>query len=268
MARLPSQLTYNDLNGAEAVESIMDWVRQLLLSDPLMQPHLTLPMADIRIGLKIDIDMYVGGSVPVNAPPEQRSICGAVTLTNGLTNGLERLDHEIAQHRSVDLTARVNAAPIPGGQPPDAIRESHGLPVPRPGYGPRDTGSHLFLADIVEEHDRKLSLTGGREGIVADGYTFASDPASASPTEQTIDLANGAIEIDMAGRGIAHAGMVVKDDSHRKSVKQFGDQRGDRYSSVNGVYDPGPAGLMNNRGGGGLGTDGRQRLQFGNNNRG
>src|SRR5271169_6852473 len=175
MPRLPSQLTYNDLNGAEATDAILDWVRQLLASQPLLQPHLTLPMADISISLHISIDMYVGGTVPVSSPPDTLSIDGSLKLSNQLSD-----THPIIgalEHEERVLSARVNAAPIPGGQPPDQIRERHGLPVSRPGYGPRDTGSHLFLADIAEQTDAsqtRASLpveeasANVRQGIVAD----------------------------------------------------------------------------------------------------
>ena len=272
MPRLPSQLTYNDLNGDEAVEILTDWFRQLLKSSPLLQPHLTLPMARLSLDINVGIDMYVGGTVPVASPPEHVDIDGNVTLDNNvrsLTHATGR--DSVPEHREEKLAAVVNAAPLPGGSPPDQIREQHGLPVPRPAYGPRETGSHLFLSDIVESTEAALrgapekahSETGGRSGIVAEGYQFSKEAPPAVVLEQTIELENGAIEIDMAGRGIHHAGMLIKDDTHRKSVKEFGDKRGERYSSVNGVYDAGPAGLMNNRGGG-LGSDGRARINFGN----
>ena len=274
----PSNLTYNDLNGSEALDILTDWFRQLLSAQPLLQPHLTLPQAVMRLNIGVEIEMYNGGTVPVGSPPDTVAIGGTVTLKN-------------------TLSTVVSTAPLAGGQPPDQVRERHDLPVSRPGYGPRDVGAHLFLADIATETDRRHadvarrmgsgSQPAGdahnpllstppdapppvsvRQGIVADGYTFAEEQPSGPVLEQSIPLANGAIDIDLAGRGISHAGMTIKDDSHRRSVKDFGDQKGERYSSVNGVMDAGPAGLMNRRGGGGLGSDGRQRLSFGNNNRG
>jgi hypothetical protein len=282
MARLPSQLTYNDLNGSEATEILVDWFRQLLQRQALLQPHLTLPMADIHLGVHVDINMYIGGTVPIASPPEHEEINGSISLTNHLSafdsaSSTEDLyaarrlrEQPVSEHREDDLSTRVNAAPIPGGSPPDQIREQHDLPVPRPGYGSRDTGSHLFLSDVTDETTRRASETGGREGVVADGYTFSRETANTTQVldSQSIELENGEIKIDLAGAGVSHAGMLVKDDSHRKSKKEFGDRQGERYSSVNGVIDPGPAGLMNRRGGGGLGSDGRQRLNFGNNNRG
>jgi hypothetical protein len=266
MPKLPSNLTYNDLNGLEAKEAILDWVRQLLDSRPELQSHLTLPNADIKIALNIGIDMYVGGSVPVASPPETLTILGGTSLRNEISGsnsnrapGLE----ESLSTQNISLGARINAAPIPGGDPPDKVRERHGLPVTRPGYGPRETGSHLFLSDIVEETS-KTSPSGGREGVVADGYLFSSEPAgpaAPAPLSQHIPVGSGAIDIDLKGDGIAHAGITVSAGSHRASVKDQGDQKGAAYGSVNGVMDAGPAGLM-------TGRNNRSRLGFGNNNRG
>ncbi len=291
--RPPSQLTYNDLNGKEATDLLVNWFKQLLEAQPLLQPHLTLPMAKFSLDLVITVDMHVGGTVPVASPPDTLKIPGSFKLYNDVsaagsatdanryvsdaehTAYVERTLAVDSERSEQHLSAVVNAAPIPGGSPPDQIREQHGLPVPRPGYGDRETGRHLFIGDIEVRVDPYHKddpvvlpdvpvVAGVRKGIVADGYVFATESPS-QPDRQSIDLANGSIEVDLSGKGISHAGMVVKDDTHRKSVKEFGDSKGERYSSVNGVYDAGPAGLMNNRGSGGLYSDGRQRISFGNN---
>jgi hypothetical protein len=272
---LPSQLTYNDLNGSEATEILVDWFRQLLKSNPLMQPHLTLPMAKFTLDIAVGIDMYVGGSVPVESPPERLDIGGSVTLDNkvagsGATRDILSPGRQM-EHTAERYSTVVNAAPIPGGRPPDEVREAHGLQVPRPAYGPRDTGSHLFLADVP---DTQTDASGGRRGEVAPGYTFSEQVVrpgmpSASTLDQHIPVDKGEIHIDLTGDGIVHeSGMRVKERAHVSSVKEAGDERGHSYSSVNGVYDPGPAGLMTRRGGGGLGTDGRPRISFGNSHRG
>jgi len=294
MSRLPSQLTYNDLNGLEATEILVHWFRQLLSQQPLLQPHLTLPMAKITLDIGVQIDMYIGGTVPVASPPDRVDIAGSVSLSNDLSTvggsnvrmsgpgGMTaRLAHDASnmprreapaesccEHTENKLSTVINAAPLPGGSPPDQVREQHGLGVPRPGYGPRDTGSHLFLADVIDTTSSK------RDGIVADGYTFAPDAPlmpAAQVLEQTIPVDDGSIQIDLSGAGIRHeSGITVKAPDHRASVKSFGDEKGHKYSSVNGVYDAGPAGLMGKsmRGGGGLGGDGRSRISFGNNHRG
>lgn len=258
--RLPSQLTYNDLNGKEAKEILVDWFRQLLDSQTILQPHLTLPMAKITLDVGIAVDMYIGGTVPVASPPERLDITGAVTLSNDLAGPNVRTGDSTFQveHSEQALSAVVNAAPIPGGQPPDQIRQQHDLPIPRPGYGPRDVGAHVFLADVVEETAK--SKTGGREGIVADGYVLSSEVVTKTPTVHQ-EILDGSIKIDLQGDGISHAGMNVSAGTHRASVKKFGDGGGKTYGSVNGVMDGGPAGLA-------TGNFNRQRLGFGNNNRG
>ena len=211
--RMPASLPYNDLNGREATEILVDWFRQLLRGHYLMQPHLTLPMAVFDLQVHIGVDMYVGGSVPVAATPDHIDIQGSVKLTNEIPSGggaTASNDRKVVvashmQHTEHDFAATVNAAPVPGGLPPDQVREQHRLPVPRPGYGSRDTGSHLFLADIFEgpsEVELKQALldngkasppaaldtTGGRRGDVAEGYVFSSEPVM-HDSHQTISTA-------------------------------------------------------------------------------
>jgi len=268
MPRLPFQLTYNDLNGAEAVDILTDWFRRLLQSQPLMQPHLTLPMAKITLDIGVQIDMYVGGTVPVASPPERLDIAGSVTLDNSVGGGgtvrLMRQD-------PVVLSTVVNAAPIPGGQTPDQVREAHDLPIPRPGVGPRDIGAHVQIADIIEATERRARAdmpAPRREGIVAKGYVFASEPSAVADSRQTIPVDKGAIKIDQSGDGIDHANIHVSAGTHVSSKKTLGDQGGSAYGSVAGVYDAGPAGLARPGAGGGLYADGRPRISFGNSHRG
>ena len=285
--RLPASLTYNDLNGDEAVEILCDWFRQLLKGHYLMQPHLTLPMAVLDLKVSVGVDMYIGGSVPVSSPPEHLDINGGVKLTNEIPDaarGTSSFDRQVveARHTEHDFAATVNAAPVPGGLPPDQVRERHGLAVPRPGYGSRDTGSHLFLADIPNvdadlqaEAKRVFTAqpqppdsTGGRRGDVAEGYVFSAEPVTHAST-QTIPVDNGAIRVNMDGQPVQAAGISVSAGTHVSSKKELGDQKGHAYESVNGVLDAGPRGLMRpGRGAGGLYTDGRPRLSFGNGHRG
>ena len=284
--RLPASLTYNDLTGREATEILVDWFRQLLKGHYLMQPHLTLPMAVLDLQVKVGVDMYVGGTVPVASPPDHIDITGGVKLTNeipfggGVTASNDR-EVVVASHTEHDFAATVNAAPVPGGLPPDQIREQHGLPVPRPGYGSRDTGSHLFLADIpdvdadVQAEAKRVftaqpqpDSTGGRRGDVAEGYVFSSEPVTHAG-HQTIPVDNGRIEVRMDGEPVHAAGISVSAGTHVSSKRELGDQKGAPYESVNGVMDAGPRGLMRpGRGAGGLYTDGRPRLSFGNGHRG
>jgi len=283
MPRQPSQLTYNDLNGLEAREILLDWFAHLLSSQPLLQQHLTLPKACIRLSIDVSIDMYTGGTVPVSSPPETVTITGGVALNNdvavvGGVTGLVASTASAPETQHTTLSAVVNAAPIPGGNPPDQIREQHNLPVPRPAYGPRETGSHAFLADVIDQTNARRadacradadSSAGGRQGIVADGYKFADEPAlpvePAGNLEQVIPVDRGAIEIDRTGAGRMRQGdMVVTAGKHIASAKTAGDQRGAAYGSVASTYDAGPAGLAQPGRSGGLYSDGRTKIAFGN----
>jgi hypothetical protein len=275
--RPPASLPYNDLNGREATEILVDWFRQLLRGHYLLQPHLTLPMAVFDLQVHIGVDMYVGGSVPVQSRPDHIDINGSTSITNNIPDA----SRDTVTRTEHDFAATVNAAPVPGGLPPDQVREQHGLPVPRPGYGSRDTGSHLFLADIPDvdadvaaEAKRVFTAapaqdsTGGRRGDVAEGYVFSSEPVTQA-SAQTIPVDNGAIRVNMDGSPIQAAGISVSAGTHVSSKKELGDQKGQAYESVNGVMDAGPRGLMRpGRGAGGLYTDGRPRLSFGNSHRG
>jgi hypothetical protein len=260
--RLPSNLTYNDLNGEEVRQILTDWFQQLLAAQPNLQRHLTLPNAKIGLEVAITVDMYIGGSVPVASDPEQLLIRGGVELTNNVN----------AAPATQTFSTTINAAPIPGGNPPDQLREQHGLPTPTPGYGDRATGSHLFLGDVNVPPQQPFKTpqppvaSGGRAGIVADGYIFSDESVVSGTLEQSIAVDKGRIEVDLTGQGrMKQGGMVVTAGTHRASSKESGDQKGAEYGSVSGTYDAGPAGLSSHRSGGGLYSDGRSRIRFGNN---
>jgi hypothetical protein len=246
-------------------------------------------MAVLDLRVQVGVDMYVGGTVPVASPPEHLDITGGVKLTNEIpvaSRDTFQGDREVGlKHTEHEFATQVNAAPVPGGLPPDQVREQHGLPVPRPGYGSRDTGSHLFLADIpsvdadiAAEAKRVFTAapataapdsTGGRRGDVAEGYVFSTETVDHTPAHQHIAVDNGSIEVRMDGQAVQHAGISVSAGTHVSSKKELGDQKGHAYESVNGVLDAGPRGLMRpGRGAGGLYTDGRPRLSFGNGHRG
>lgn len=306
-ARRPSKLTYNDLNGREAYDILMEEFGRLLRSHPLFsQQHLTLPNVRLTLDVKVGIDMHIGGTVPVESAPVHEELTGRLVFEHELSEAMAALADETSLRLAAEQAeaeserkhlyqSEVNAAPVPGGKPPDQIRALYGLPVPKPGYGPRDTGSHLFLADVLtgapeprretgtdpivnpSDEQRRTSVvppfdpaTGGRRGEVAQGYQFSSEVVNVSPTEQHMPADNGEIAVEFTGRGIQHeSGMTVRASTHKASVKVQGDEKGKPYGGVNGVYDPGPRGLMNpNRGGGGYGTDGRPRMSFGNDHRG
>ena len=289
--KLPNTLTYNDLNGIEAEEILVQWFRQLLCRHPQFQPHLTLPMCRMSLDVKVTVEMFVGGTVPVESPPETFEIGGHAVLNNEWSGR----DTSVHNAKPSDfsnpvtyepLTAVVNASPTPGGSVPDAIRQQHDMPIPAPGYGDRTIGGHLFMGDVVSATEHRMSpdsnrgearqpqgwvadleykpsthdaATQARQGTVADGYVFAADVETKSPTSQRIAIDRGAVDIDLSGQGDLHQGSQhFSAGSHIASKDKFGDQKGTSYGSVTGTYDPGPAGLARPSGGN------RSRLEFGN----
>lgn len=262
--KLPSNLTYNDLSGAEAIEVLKDWFVRLLQSHPQFQPHLTLPMCKMTLDVQVNVDMFIGGSVPIESPPEHLDVIGAVTVDNNLSGPTGRMIEGLQSFHT-----EINAAPIAGGRPPDQIRSEHGLVIPRPAFGPRDTGQHIFMADPPpalpgkQPPSEPIGARQGniREGIVAEGYTFAAEPGPVQQDRQHIPIDKGALDVDLGGQGINHAGIQVSGGTHVSSVKEFGDQKGQAYGSVSGVYDAGPAGLARPGRSGGLYSDGRPRIE-------
>lgn len=128
---LPSILTFNELNGEEVRQVIENRFRQFLDAVPYFQRHLTLP----RVRIAIDMRLEQWADQP---HPE------TVRLKDGfdVVVPFEEAPDGVVEAESVDA-----AAPIPGGHPPDQIREMHGLPVSRPGPGDRATGSHISTSD-------------------------------------------------------------------------------------------------------------------------
>jgi hypothetical protein len=305
----PSKLPYNDLSGSEMVDVLTDWFRNLLREHELLQPHRTLPHARITLDVRVGIDMFTGGAVPFESAPDHVDIAIRQEFENEVRRARAALASDTDERLRVAAEAEterlerertmhvvINGAPIEGGKPPDQLRTEHGLPVPRPGFGPRGTGSHMFLADVLPGMPKpqvpaSLPVTdpilltdhsalvppvapatdsaGGRRGEVAEGYVFSSEVSNSSPTEQHMPADRGEISIELAGKGIQHdSGMRVMAPTSRASVREQGDERGEKYTGVHGVYDPGPRGLIRSNRQGGYGTDGRPRISFGNNHRG
>jgi len=127
-------LTYNELDGLECREILENRVTQCFDKVPYFKKHLTLPR--VKLTLKVTIEVYAE-----QPNPEKLEIGDSLTVQVDGPRLMETLTME-----TVDA-----AAPIPGGHPPDQLREMHGLPVSRPERGPRETGGHIVLADQIPE---------------------------------------------------------------------------------------------------------------------
>lgn len=127
---LPSVLTFNELNGEEVKTVLENRFEQVMRQVPYFQRHLTFPR--VRMTLSVKLEIWAEQLQPET-----------VSLGNTLMVVYEpELQPETLEYEAVDSTA-----PVPGGHPPDQVREMHGLPISAPGPGPRDVGGHIATVD-------------------------------------------------------------------------------------------------------------------------
>lgn len=126
-------LTFNELNGEEVKKVLENRCYDILEEVPYFQKHITLP----RVKMTLQVKLEIWADQP---HPDQINIGDALTV---ILDQPELIDTITAE--SID-----NAAPIPGGVPPDRIRELHGLPVATPQRGPADAGGHIAMSDAYE----------------------------------------------------------------------------------------------------------------------
>lgn len=170
---LPAMLTFNELTGEEVREILENRCRQVFERVPQFQRHITLPR--VKITLNVKLELWAD-----QPHPETISIGDSLTV-------VVETEPDVIEAQSVDA-----AAPIPGGHPPDQIREIHGLSVSRPERGPKDVGGQISYADqsaptAPVAHDAKYAgLTVKRNDMERDPHDFA-DPLSGYGTFVTID---------------------------------------------------------------------------------
>lgn len=124
----PAMLTFNELNGEEVREILENRCRDTFDRIPQFQRHMTLPR--VRITLNVKLEVWADQPNPET-----------INIGDSLTVVVDR-PPEIYRAQSVDT-----AAPIPGGHPPDQIREQHGLPTSRPSRGAQNIGAQFSIAD-------------------------------------------------------------------------------------------------------------------------
>lgn len=127
---LPSTLTFNELNGEEVRAVLENRFEQIMQQVPYFQRHLTLP----RVKMTLSVKLEIWADQP---QPETIKLGDALTVVYETQDEPDTLEAE-----SVDSTA-----PVPGGHPPDQIREMHGLPISQPGPGPREIGGQFVTQD-------------------------------------------------------------------------------------------------------------------------
>jgi hypothetical protein len=142
------------LDGLECREILKKRCIECLDQVAYFQKHLTLPR--VKMTLKVTLEIYA------EQPNPEKILIGDSYIV--AVEGPRLVDTLTME--TVDA-----AAPIPGGHPPDQLREMHGLPVSRPERGPREVGGHIVLADQIPHEEKTYSgLTVDRTG----GQTMAN----------------------------------------------------------------------------------------------
>jgi hypothetical protein len=125
-------LTFNELDGMEVMEILQNRCRQIFEQIPQFKRHITLP----RVKMTLNVKLEIWADQP---HPETMNIGDSLTI---VLDQPKLVETYVAQ--SID-----NAAP--GGNPPDKIREMHGLPISKPERGNRETGGQIAFADSPVE---------------------------------------------------------------------------------------------------------------------
>lgn len=128
---LPSMVTYNELDGTEVAGVLRNRFNDFLANVPYFQKHLTLPR--VRISFQVKLEVWADQPQP-DVIPLSDKFDVIIERENGPTNVLE-------------AETTVSSAPVPGGHPPDQIREMHGLPISQPVRGRREIGGQVIIAD-------------------------------------------------------------------------------------------------------------------------
>lgn len=128
---LPSMVTYNELDGTEVAGVLRNRFNDFLAGVPYFQKHLTLPRC--RISFQIKLEVWADQPSP-DVIPLGDNFEVIIESSRGPT--------EVITAESTDTSA-----PVPGGHPPDQIREMHGLPITQPVRGNREIGGQIAISD-------------------------------------------------------------------------------------------------------------------------
>ena len=159
--------------------------QQIFQNVPYFQRHLTLP----RVKMTLNVKLEIWADQP---HPEQINIGDSLTVVLD-----QPVLEEVIHAESVDA-----AAPIPGGHPPDQIREMHGLPVSQPTRGAREVGGQIVIADQPSAVSGPPQLPGLK--IQSGGAGQEADPISSYATFVTIDQGPAGLQHGMMNREPFH----------------------------------------------------------------
>ena len=184
MARRPSLICYNDLNGAEMRDILVERFIAVLDEVPYFQKHLTLP----RVKAVIKVELTCEAEDP-NAVPN-------ITLDETVEVRLPTAGTVGNVIQSFDLSSVVDSSPK--GTPPDNVRLEHGIEPTQPSQTFDSRGQKLAIADVVPASPPPIisvPLTQMPESV------RISDPAN----EQGVGMI-----LDRSGNGVAYAGQQTR----------------------------------------------------------
>lgn len=191
---LSAEQVYNELNGEEVKEILFTRLADLLNRVPEFRRHLTLPRVRMTLSIHLDI---VGRNPPTLEYTDDLVVrMRDAEYTPGEENSPDYAEPETIAH---DLTANVIAdTTIENGQPPDLIREEHGLPILEPQRGafgiedvPIVRPGVRYAAFIKQDYGPARGRTGA-EGPMVGGEVIAvkgqgKPDVSANPMEKVKD---------------------------------------------------------------------------------
>lgn len=120
---LTAEQVYNDLNGEEAREILVVRLADLLNSIPEFRRNISITRARMKLSVVVDVHGRTPPKFEVND-----------NFTISVRNpGEAPLDIEVTHELSAEINSDTTTEK---GQPPDQIREEHGLPVMEPRRGP------------------------------------------------------------------------------------------------------------------------------------
>src|SRR5580765_7591961 len=142
---LPKTLIYNDLSGDEIKHILAQRFDQLISDVPYLQKHITLPR--VRMTLEITLESWAD-----QKDPETRIIHDSVEVRDD--NDRSRSIAGDILHRSITVDASRR------GDPPDKVREDHGLGVPTPRRGAIAVEDYVEGKRVVMPNGTVVDRTG------------------------------------------------------------------------------------------------------------
>lgn len=181
---LSAEQVYNDLNGSDVKQILLTRFADLINQVGEFQPHLTLPRT--RMILSIHLDVW--GRTPPTIDITDDLIIRMRDQNQLSLPGIEQTAHDLQAEINSDTTT-------PTGQPPDQIREEHGLPIMTPQKGPFGIEDvpvvredrMKYAAFVTQDYGPARSRT-GQESPVVGGDVIAVKNGGGGRTDVSPDF--------------------------------------------------------------------------------